>query len=98
MLKAEHRLLRKTGTHACASIRARVGERMQRESRQQHYCEKRITMCKSAGVTKSCDDQHGCLLEVVRNWSTVNLPRVTGEVLVALATRANLSVGVSMCL
>jgi len=71
---------------------------MQHESRQQHDCEKRVTPCELAGVPKSCDEQHGCLLVIVRNRSTTNLSRASGEVLVDIATCANLSADVSVCL
>ena len=98
MLKAEHRLLHRIETHVYADIRVYIAARMQHESRQQHDCEKRVTPCELFGVPKSCDEQHGCLLVIVRNLSTINLSRVSGEVLVAIAMCANLSAAVFVCL
>jgi hypothetical protein len=95
MLKAENRLLHKIGTHTCANIRAYIGEWVQHESRRQHDCGKRVKPCELPGVPKSCDEQHGCLLVIVRNRSTISLSRASREVLADIATSANLSADVS---
>jgi hypothetical protein len=74
-----------------------MGEQVQHESRQQRDCEKRVTPCELAGVPKSCEEQDGCLLVIVRNRSAINLLRASGEVLVDIATCTNLPADVSMC-